>query len=98
MKKTKLLIAILVIALFAVFALGSSDSGTDDQGSQNVNSSQGNLGNYNVDINDCRVAQDYEGNPVIIIKYTFKNALRYQIFGKRDAIEIADDLKWKSLL
>ena len=73
MKKTKLLIAILVIALFAVFALGSSDSGTDDQGSQNVNSSQGNLGNYNVDINDCRVAQDYEGNPVIIIKYTFKN-------------------------
>jgi uncharacterized membrane protein len=33
-----------------------------------------------------------------IIKYTFKNALRYQIFGKRDAIEIADDLKWKSLL
>ena len=73
MKKTKLLIAILVIALFAVFALGSSDSGTNDQGSQNVNSSQGNLGNYNVDINDCRVAQDYEGNPVIIIKYTFKN-------------------------
>lgn len=73
MKKTKLLIAILLIAVFAVFALGSSDSDTDDQGSQNVNSNQGNLGDYNVDINGCRVAQDYEGKPVIIIQYTFKN-------------------------
>lgn len=73
MKKKRLILAILVIALFAVFALGSSDSGTDDQGSQNANSNQGNLGDYNVDINGCRVAQDYEGKPVIIIQYTFKN-------------------------
>ncbi len=73
MKKRKRILAILVIALFAVFALGSSDSGTDDQGSQNANSNQGNLGDYNVDINGCRVAQDYEGKPVIIIQYTFKN-------------------------
>lgn len=73
MKKTKLMIAILLIAIFAVFALGSGDSGTDDQGGANADGSQGNLGDYNVDINSCRVAQDYEGKPVIIIKYTFKN-------------------------
>jgi len=73
MKKTKLMIAILLIAVFAVFALGSGDSDTDDQGSQGANSTQGNLGDYNVDINGCRVAQDYEGKPVIIIQYTFKN-------------------------
>lgn len=73
MKKIKLMIAILLIAIFAVFALGSGDSGTDDQGGANADGSQGNLGDYNVDINSCHVAQDYEGKPVIIIKYTFKN-------------------------
>ena len=31
-----------------------------------------------------------------IIKYGFKNAVRYQIFGKTSAIEIADNKKWKS--
>lgn len=30
-----------------------------------------------------------------IMRYGFKNALRYQIFGKTSAIEIADNKKWK---
>ena len=73
MKKTKWIIAVLLIAVFAVFALGSGESETDDQGNGNVSESAGNLGKYNVEINSCRVAQDYQGNPVVIIKYTFKN-------------------------
>lgn len=40
MKKKRLLIAILIIAIFAVFALGSGDSGTDDQGSANTDESK----------------------------------------------------------
>lgn len=32
-----------------------------------------------------------------VIRYGFKNAVRYQIFGKTSAIEIADNKKWKSV-
>ncbi len=31
-----------------------------------------------------------------IIRYGLKNAVKYQVFGKTSAIEIADDKKWKS--
>lgn len=31
-----------------------------------------------------------------IFKYTLTKAIKYQVIGKTDAIEIADDLKWKS--
>ena len=33
-----------------------------------------------------------------IFKYTFPKAIKYQVIGKTDAIEIADDLKWKSFV
>lgn len=33
-----------------------------------------------------------------IIRYGFKNAIKYQIFGKTSAIEIADNKKWKSFV
>ena len=32
-----------------------------------------------------------------IIKYGFINAVRYQVVGKKDAIEIADDKKWDNV-
>lgn len=32
-----------------------------------------------------------------IIKYGFFNAIRYQVVGKKDAIEIADDKKWDNV-
>lgn len=73
MRKRNVVIAILLIAIFAVFALGSSDAGTDDQGNGNADGTQGNLGEYNVEILSCRIAQDYEGRPVVIVKYNFKN-------------------------
>ena len=34
---------------------------------------QGNLGKYSVEILSCRVAIDYEGKPVVIVKYSFEN-------------------------
>ncbi|MBQ4571203.1 MAG: hypothetical protein IJB21_05885 [Bacilli bacterium] len=33
-----------------------------------------------------------------IIRYGFKNAIKYQAFGKTSAIEIADNKKWKSVV
>ena len=34
---------------------------------------QGNLGKYAVEILGCRLAVDYEGKPVVIVKYSFEN-------------------------
>ena len=76
MKRTKIIMAILLVAIFAVFALGSGESGTDNQGggSADVNKNeQCNLGKYHVTIDSCRLAEDYEGKPVVIVKYIFKN-------------------------
>jgi len=73
MKIKKTLAAVLVILLFAGFALGSSSSDeTDNQGSGSAESSS-NLGDYSVVIDSCRLAEDYEGDPVVIVKYIFSN-------------------------
>ena len=78
MKKLSTLLAVLLIAIFAVFALGSgeSESETVDQGSGNAEVSATNdteIGDYSVEIKSCRLAKDYEGKNVIIVKYGFTN-------------------------
>ena len=77
MKKISLLLTVLLLLSFAVFALGSgeSGSGTEDQGTGNVQpgENQGNLGSYRVTIDSCRMAEDYEGKPVVIVNYIFEN-------------------------
>ena len=77
MKKVSLLLAALLIALFAVFALGSTDSTTVDQGngthSPSSNAGSSNIGDYSVTIDSCRLAKDYSKKPVVIVKYIFKN-------------------------
>ena len=76
MKRNRIITAILLVIIFAVFALGSGEGGTDDQGGGNVNANENeqcNLGSYHVTIDSCRLAKDYEGKPVVIVKYTFKN-------------------------
>lgn len=76
MKIKKSLIAILVILLFAGFALASGSSEeVDDQGSGAASSgeSSSNLGDYSVVIDSCRLAKDYEGKDVVIVKYIFTN-------------------------
>ena len=77
MKLLKIFASLLLIAAFALCAIGSGESSTEDQGSGAVSkeesTAQENLGKYSVTIDSCRLASDYEGNAVVIVKYTFKN-------------------------
>ena len=64
MKKTSLILTILLIAVFALFALGSGESETTDQGSGKAEVAatvEGKIGKYSVVIDSCRLAKDYEG-------------------------------------
>ncbi len=67
----------LFLALLAVACLfcacdggGTSDQGDGDASAGGASSA---LGDYNVVIESSRLAEDYAGNPVIIVKYTFTN-------------------------
>ena len=71
MKKLNLLLVALLIAAFAVFALGSGESTPKDQGGDTVANDQ--LGDYSLKIDSCRTAKDLEGNPIVIVKYIFEN-------------------------
>ena len=91
MKALKIVLVILLVASFFVFAAGSGESGTSDQGNgsvsadnKNQNSDQGKdtvapteqndkIGKYSVVIDSCRLAKDYDGADVIIVKYKFTN-------------------------
>lgn len=77
MKKLRVLLAVLLIAVFGLFALGSGDSGsTKDQGNGSAAKQEqddGAIGKYSVQIDSCRLAEDYEGKPVVIVKYIFTN-------------------------
>ncbi len=70
-----LLMAVIVVCCFAFFALGSGDSTESDQGNGKAEKSDeaSNLGDYKVVIDSCRLAKDYEGNDVVIVKYIFTN-------------------------
>lgn len=77
MKKiVSLLLAILLIFAFAIFALGSGEDETADQGSGTAETAvtkEDELGDYSVVIDSCRLAKDYEGKDVVIVKYIFTN-------------------------
>ena len=65
---------IVVVVLFAVFAMGGGDETNDDQGSGAIDKGNaGNIGEYSITIDSCRLAENYDGKPVVIVKYTFKN-------------------------
>lgn len=76
-KLTSMLIAILLLATFGLFALGSgsSEGGTEDQGSGSASTetAKANLGDCNVEIKSCRLAEDYSGKKVVIVTYGFTN-------------------------
>lgn len=76
MKRINLLLTVLLVALFAVFALGSGESETQDQGKDDAAVEEtvaGAVGDYSVVIDSCRLAKDYEGKDVVIVKYVFAN-------------------------
>ncbi len=77
MKKIRLVLSIMLIMVFMLFALGSGEESTVDQGSGNVGENSGGddavIGDYSVVIDSCRLAKDFEGNPVVIVKYIYTN-------------------------
>ena len=76
MKKiVSLVMVVLLLGVYGLFALGSGESKTDDQGTDSASETKenSNLGSYKVDIVSCRFAKDYEGKKVAIVKYTFTN-------------------------
>jgi len=71
MKKINALLMALLIVIFAVFAMGSGESSDKDQGKDSANNNE--IGKYSVVIDSCRLAKDYEGDDVVIVKYVFTN-------------------------
>ncbi len=67
------LIVVIMIAVVAGTVGGSSDSGDQGQGDANHSASSSTLGDYEVVILSCRLAEDYAGKPVVIVKYKFTN-------------------------
>ena len=70
-KLLALILAIVLVATFGIFALGSGEDSESDQGSGNADNTE--IGDYSVVIDSCRLAKDYEGKNVVIVKYKFTN-------------------------
>ena len=71
-----LLITAAILGTFGICALASGESDTADQGKDTASVDKGsdhNLSDCNVEIKDCRLAKDYEGNPVVIVTYGYTN-------------------------
>ena len=65
----------LAVALITVLC-SCGESKTDDQGAgktENNSSEDSNIGDYKIDIKSCRLAKDYNGKDVVIVKYGFTN-------------------------
>ena len=76
MKKFSLLLTVLLVVAFALFALGSGESETESQGSGKASATTvgaDSIGKYSVQIDSCRVSKDYAGKPVVIVKYIYTN-------------------------
>lgn len=75
MKKVKVLLSIMLVLMFAMFALGSGEDTSQDQGTGTVESEETdtNIGDYTVEVQSCRLAKDYTGKDVVIVKYLYTN-------------------------
>ena len=74
MKKTIGILSILSVMICLLCSCFGTPT-TDNQGSGDANAEQSasNLGNYNLVIDSCRIARDYEGEFIVIVKYIFSN-------------------------
>ena len=77
MKKLSVLLSIVLVLMFAAFAMGSGeDTNTNTNqgsGSAETVATTTNIGKYKVEILSCRLAKDYAGKDVAIVKYLFTN-------------------------
>ena len=78
-KRISLILAVLIVALFGMFAVASSSDSTDTpaqteaKGEAAVQVTEGNVGKYTVDIKSARLTETYDGKPVVVITYGFTN-------------------------
>ncbi len=72
MKKVFSILMVLLICMFVFTGCSFED---DNQGTSSVagGGSKSNLGDYNVVIKSCRLAIDYEGKDIVIVRYDFTN-------------------------
>lgn len=70
-----LLMAITLLLTFGLFALGSGEDTSEDQGSSSASSEEKktNLGDYKIEIKSSRLTEDFEGKKVIVVTYGFTN-------------------------
>ncbi len=75
-----IILALCIVGTFFIFALGSGSTDENNNANQGTGSAEKNnsensnaLGDYTVDIVSCRLAKDYEGKDVVIVKYHFAN-------------------------
>ena len=75
MKKLRILLSVLLVAVFVFFALGSGESTSVNQGNGNAesNADSSNIGDYSITIDSCRIAKTYDDKPAVIVKYTYTN-------------------------
>lgn len=71
------LLSLAILSTFAFFAIASGDSGEAEEKTQEAGmvatDNDTELGDYNVEIKSVRMAKDYEGKQVAIVKYVFTN-------------------------
>ena len=75
-KKWWLCVIIAVVAISVISCASGAGNNVDDQGNGALSgsqSAQNNLGDYNVTVKSCRLAKDYQGKGVVIVKYEFTN-------------------------
>ncbi len=79
MNKKKILIwslvaaVVIIIGAIALGSGGNTSSENQGSGTASTQSNDSNLSNYKVDILSCRLAKDYSGKDVVIVKYKFTN-------------------------
>ena len=71
MKKALSIILITLLVVLSFCACLETDT-EHDQGTASADT-KSNLSNYGIVIESCRLAEDYSGKPVVIVKYKFTN-------------------------
>ena len=75
-KLISIILALMVLAVLASCSLEPEQPMETVQGADNVVTqlnNDNNLGDYMVEIKGCRMAEDYQGNPIVIVTYSFTN-------------------------
>ena len=75
-KLISIILALMVLVVLASCSVEPEQPMETVQGADNVVTqlnNDNNLGDYMVEIKGCRMAEDYQGNPIVIVTYSFTN-------------------------